>query len=66
MDMENKMKVVGNRLRWAGHVQRISGRTEEGGRKRRGRPKLRWRDNLKRYLERDEQPRVGENGRRSR
>ena len=42
----------GNRLRWAGHLQRMSeerltkrlGKTEEGSRRRRGTLKLRWRD----------------------
>ena len=54
------MKVAGRRMRWAGHVQRmgedrLSKRTwkvEEGGRSRRGRPKLQWKDCVKRDLER--------------
>ena len=58
-----KMKVVGSRMRWAGHVQRIgedrllkgallkrAWEAEEGGRRRR--PKLRWKDCVKRDLER--------------
>ena len=55
-----KMKVAGSRMIWAGHMQRmgedrLSKRTwkaEEGGRRRRGRPKLRWKDCVKRDLER--------------
>ena len=55
-----KMKVVGSRMRWAGHVQRMSEdrlskrawKAEEGGRRRRGRSKLRWKDCVKRDLER--------------
>ena len=47
-----KMKVAGSRMRWAGHVQRMgedrlskrAWKAEEGGRRRRGRPKLRWKD----------------------
>ena len=47
-----KMKVPGSRMRWAGHVQimgedRLSKRAwkaEEGGRRRRGKTKLRWKD----------------------
>ena len=43
------MKVVGSRMRWAGHVQRMGEdrlpkrvwKAEEGGRRRRGRPKPR-------------------------
>ena len=54
-----KMKVVGSRMRWAGHVQRMdedrlskrAWKAEEGDR-RRGRPKLRWNDCVKRDLER--------------
>ena len=52
-----KMKVVGSRMRWAGHVQRRSKdrlskrawKAEEGGRRR---PKLQWKDIVKRDLER--------------
>ena len=55
-----KMKVTGSRMRWAGHVQRMgedrlskrAWKAEEGGRRRRGRPKLRWKDCVKRDLER--------------
>ena len=55
-----KMKVVGSKMRWAGHVQRMDEerlskralKAEEGGRRRRGRPKLRWKDCVKRDLER--------------
>ena len=47
-------------MRWAGHVQRMgedrlskrAGKAEEGGRRRKGRPKLRWKDCVKRNLER--------------
>ena len=54
-----KIKVVGSRMRWAGHVQRMgedrlskrAWKAEEGGRRRRGRPKLRWKDCVKRDLE---------------
>ena len=54
------MKVAGSRLRWAGHVQRMSEDrlskrariAEEDVRRRRGRPKLRWKDSVKRDLER--------------
>ena len=51
------MKVVGSRMRCAGHVSedRLSKRAriaEEGGRRRRGRPKLRWKDCVKLDLER--------------
>ena len=54
------MKVAGIRVRWAGHVQRMSEdrlskralKAKEGGRRRRGRPKLRWKDCVKRDLER--------------
>ena len=42
-----RMKIVWRRLRWAGHIQRTSEKrltmkalkTEEGGRRRRGKPK---------------------------
>ena len=52
-------KVVGSRLRWAGHIQRMSEerltkrerKTEEDDRRRRGRPKLRWMDCVKRDIE---------------
>ena len=55
-----KMKVAGSRMRWAGHVQRMSEdrlskrawKAEEGGRRRRRRPKLRWKDCVKRDIER--------------
>ena len=51
-----KMKVAGSRMRWAGHVQRMdedrAWKAEEGGRRRRGRQKLRWKDYVKRDLER--------------
>ena len=55
-----KMKVAGSRMRWAGHVQRMgedrllkrAWKAEEGGRRRRGRPKLRWKDCVNRDLER--------------
>ena len=55
-----KMNVAGSRMRWAGHVQRMcedrlskrAWKAEEGGRRRRGRPKLRWKDCVKRDLER--------------
>ena len=55
-----KMKVAGSRMRWTGHVQRMgedrlskrAWKAEEGGRRRRGRPKLRWKDCIKRDLER--------------
>ena len=55
-----KMKVAGSRMRWAGHVQRMDEerlskralKAEEGGRRRRGRPTLRWKDCVKRDLER--------------
>ena len=58
------MYVVCRKLRWAGHVQRMSEerlttstwKTEESSRKRRGRPKLRWRDSAKRVLGRAEHP----------
>ena len=62
------------RTRFVGHVQIMSEeiltnrvwKTEEGDR-RRGGPKLKQMDNIKRYRKgRREQPRVGENGRRSR
>ena len=47
-------------MRWAGHVQimgedrlsKITWKAEQGGRRRRGRPKLRWKDCIKRDLER--------------
>ena len=47
-------------MRWAGHVQRMgedilskrAWKVEEGGIRRRGRPKLRWKDCVKRDLER--------------
>ena len=50
------IKVIGSRLQWAGHIERISEErwteraleTEKGGRRRRGRPKIRWRENVKR------------------
>ena len=54
------MKVAGSRMRWAGHVQRMSKdrlskrawKAEEGGRRRRrGRSKLRWKDSVKRDVE---------------
>ena len=62
MKVVGRMKVVGNRQRLAGHVQRMSEErltkrawlTEEGGRRRRRRPTLRWRDGVKRDLERAE------------
>ena len=52
-------KVVWSRLRLAGHIKRMSeerltkraGKTEVGGRRRRGRPKLRWMDSVKRDIE---------------
>ena len=52
-----KMKVAGSRMRWAGHVQNMgedrqskrAWKAEEGGRRR---PKLRWKDCVKRDLER--------------
>ena len=55
-----KMKVAGSRMKWSGHVQRMgedrlskrAWKAEEGGRRRRGRPKLRWKDCVKRDLER--------------
>ena len=55
-----EMKVAGSRMRLAGHVQRMGEyrlskrvwKAEEGGRRRRGRPKLRWQDCVKRDLER--------------
>ena len=55
-----KMKVVGSIMRWAGHVQRMgeerllkrAWKAEEGGERRRGRPKLWWKDCVKRDLER--------------
>ena len=60
MKKHPKMKVAGSRMRWAGHVQRMgedrlskrAWKAEEGGRRRRGRPKLRWKDCVKRDLER--------------
>ena len=50
MKKHPRVKVVGRRLRWTGHIQRMSverltkraRKTEEGGRRRRGRPTLRW------------------------
>ena len=61
MKKHPRMKVVGSRLGWTGHIQRMNeGRltkrawkTEESGR-RRERPKLRWRDIVKRHSERAE------------
>ena len=55
-----KKKVAGSRMRWAGDVQRMgedrlskrAWKAEEGGRRRRGRPNLRRKDCVKRYLER--------------
>ena len=55
-----KMKVARCRMRWAGHMQRMgedrlskrAWKAEEGGRRRRGRPKVRWKDCVKRDLER--------------
>ena len=51
-----------SRLRWARHIQRMSeesvtkraGKTEEGDRRRRGRLTFRWRDRVKRDIERAE------------
>ena len=63
MKKHPRMKVVVSRLRWAGHIQRMSEerlrkrawKTEETGRRRRGRAKLRWIDSVsKRHLERAE------------
>ena len=59
MEKHLKMKVAGRRMRWAGHVQRLGEdrlskralKAEEGGR-RRGRPKLGWKDCVKPDLER--------------
>ena len=53
-----RMKVVGNRLRKAGHIQRMSEdilikrtwKTEEGGTRRRRKPNLRRRNSAKRDL----------------
>ena len=64
-----KMKVVGSSMRWAAHVQRMSEdrlskrawKAEEGGRRRRGRPKLRWKDCVKETLKR--QVRTAKSGR---
>ena len=63
-------------MRWAGHVQRMrkdrlskrAWKAEEGGRRIRGRPKLRWKDCVKRDLERGryERPRVEDHRRRQR
>ena len=58
----SKHSLQGSRLQWARHIQRISEeiltkrarKTKEGGRRRRGRPRLRWRDSGKRDLERTE------------
>ena len=58
MKKHQKMKVAGSRMRWAGHVQRMgedrlskrAWKAEECG--RRGRAKLRWKDYVKRDLER--------------
>ena len=54
-----KMKVTGSRMRWAGHMQRMGedrlskgAWKAEGGGRRRGRPKLRWKDCVKRDLKR--------------
>ena len=66
-----KTKVAGSRMRWAGHVQRMGEdrlskrewKAEEGGRRKRGRPKLQWKDCIKRDLER---PRVEDHRRRER
>ena len=54
------MKVAGSRMRWVGHLQRmgedrLSKRactTEKGGKRKRGRLQLRWKDCVKRDLER--------------
>ena len=54
------MKVAGSRMRWTGHVRRMgedrlskkAWKGDEGGRRRRRRPKLRWKDCVKRDLER--------------
>ena len=59
-DIGMMMKVVRSRMRWAGHVLRMgedrlskrAWKAEEGGRRRTGRPKLRWKDCVKRDLER--------------
>ena len=44
-----KMKVTRSRMRWAGHVQRRQTvkKSMEIRRRRRGRPKLRWKDSVK-------------------
>lgn len=63
-----RMQVAGSTLRWPGHTQRKSEdrlterarKTGEGGRKRKGGPKLTRKEISK------GQPRVGENRRRSR
>ena len=66
MKIHLKMKVAGSRMRWERYVQRMgedrlskrAWKAEEGGRRRRGRPKLRRKDCVKRDLER-----AGMNGR---
>ena len=54
-----KRKLVGSRLKWAGHVERIEGKINEesgcaqseGRRRRRRRPILGWEEVVNRYLE---------------
>ena len=62
MKTHPSINVVGRRLRWAGQIQRMNGeslakrawKTEEGCRRRNGKPTLRWRDIRKRDIERSE------------
>ena len=50
--------MVRSRLQWAGHVERMAddrlakraAELREQGRRRRGRPRLRWEDCVKRYV----------------
>ena len=49
-----KKKLVRSRLKWDGHVERMGVETlaGRGGRRRRGRPRMRREDSVKRDLER--------------
>ena len=55
-----KTKLVRSRLRWVGHVKRMgdeklakeSNAQKVEGKRRRGIPRMRWEDCIKRYMER--------------
>ena len=59
-------RLVRSRLQWAGHIERMAGdrlpkraaELREQGRRRRGRPRLRWEDCVKRHVRKS-----GEGGR---